>query len=252
MQITERDRRMLAFAADHRFVLGAHIATLLGISTPAASARLRALRDAGYLKHSRPFQDEPRHYQATTAGLRAISSDLRRPPQVDLSLYRHDAGLAWLTVAAERGMFGPLRQVVPERQMRSLDGRSGDGEGRSASASGASARWAPAPVLSRSRGRDRHRPSGRVRAGADAEGAAPTGTDPRRLRRRPAGRRRHLSRRPPGAPAGHDGARCDAWGSLTGCASSRSRSATIPRRRRPRPGGQRAARHGAAATGGGR
>lgn len=128
MQITERDRRMLAFAAEHRFVLGAHIAMLLGISTPAASARLRGLRDAGYLNDGRPFQDEPPHYQATTAGLRAISSDLRCPRKVDLSLYRHDAGLAWLTVAAERGMFGPLQQIVPERQMRSQDGRASDGE----------------------------------------------------------------------------------------------------------------------------
>jgi DNA-binding transcriptional ArsR family regulator len=128
LQITERDRRMLAFAAEHRFVLGAHVAMLLGISAPAASARLRALRDAGYLSDGRPFRDEPPHYRATTAGLRAISSALGRPPKVDLSLYRHDAGLAWLRVAAERGMFGPLQQIVPERQMRSHDGRAGDGE----------------------------------------------------------------------------------------------------------------------------
>jgi DNA-binding transcriptional ArsR family regulator len=126
VHITERDRRILAFAAEQRFVLAAHIGTLLEISTPAASARLRALREAGYLTDSKLFEDEPRLYQVRTAGLRAIGSDLPRPPKVDLSLYRHEAGLAWLSVAAHRGMFGSLQQVVSERRMRSEDRRAGD------------------------------------------------------------------------------------------------------------------------------
>jgi hypothetical protein len=128
LQITDRDCRTLAFAAGHRFVFAAQIAMLLGISTRAATDRLRTLRDGGYLTESDLFKNEPSHYQVTTRGLRAIGSDLPRPRRVDLSLYRHEAGLAWLTVAAERGMFGPLRQIVPERQMRSQDGRSGGGE----------------------------------------------------------------------------------------------------------------------------
>jgi hypothetical protein len=128
LQITERDRRMLAFAAEHRFVLAAHIAMLLEISTAAARARLGALRDAGYLTGGDLFKNEPSHYQVTTRGLRATSSDLPRPRKVDLSLYRHERGLAWLAVAAERGMFGPLAQIVSERRMRSQDGRAGDRE----------------------------------------------------------------------------------------------------------------------------
>jgi hypothetical protein len=128
LQITDRDCRMLAFAADHRFVLTAHIAMLLEISPRAASDRLRTLRDAGYLTDGDRFKNEPSHFQVTTRGLRAINSDLPRPRKVDLSVYRHEAGLAWLTVAAERGMFGPLRQIIPERQMRSQDGRGGDGQ----------------------------------------------------------------------------------------------------------------------------
>jgi hypothetical protein len=127
MRITERDRRMLGFAAEHRFVLADQVAMLLGVSTRAATDRLRILRDAGYLTEGDLFNDEPSHYQVTTPGRRAISSDLPRPRKLDPSLYRHDVGMAWLNVAAERGMFGPLAQIVSERRMRSQDGRADDG-----------------------------------------------------------------------------------------------------------------------------
>jgi hypothetical protein len=129
LQITERDRRMLAFAAEHRFVLAAQIAALLRIGPEAASARLRALRAAGYLSETSLLHKEPALYQSTTAGLRAAGSDLPRPRRVDLSTYRHEAGVAWLTVGAQRGMFGPLAQIVGERRMRSEDGRRGDEPG---------------------------------------------------------------------------------------------------------------------------
>lgn len=114
---------MLAFAAEHRFVLADQLAHLLVISRDAAGARMRALRTAGYLSDSQPLREEPPLYQVTTAALRAIRSDLSRPRRVDLSTYRHDAGLAWLAVAAERGMFGPLTEIVSERRMRSEDRR---------------------------------------------------------------------------------------------------------------------------------
>jgi hypothetical protein len=124
--ITERDRRILAFAAEQRFVLGAHIAALLGISRPVASARLRALCESGYMTGTELLKDEPPHYRVMTQGLRAIGSELSRPRPVDPSLYRHDAGLAWLTVAAERGAFGPLTEIISERRMRSADRRGAD------------------------------------------------------------------------------------------------------------------------------
>jgi hypothetical protein len=126
VQITERDRRLLAFAAEQRFVLAAHIGALLGISRAAASTRLRALSAGGYLSSARPLQDEPPLFLVTRAGLQAAGSSLPPPRRVDLSTYRHEAGVAWLTVAAERGMFGPLAEVVSERRMRSLDRRAGD------------------------------------------------------------------------------------------------------------------------------
>jgi hypothetical protein len=128
LQITERDRRILAFAAEHRFVLAEHLARLLGISRDATAARMRALCAAGYLKHAQLLKEEPPLYHVTTPGLRAIRSDLPRPRRVDLATYRHDAGLAWLGVAAERGMFGPLQQIVSERRMRSEDRRGEERE----------------------------------------------------------------------------------------------------------------------------
>jgi hypothetical protein len=72
------------------------------------------------------FKGEPPHYRVMTQGLRTIGSELPRPRPVDPSLYRHDAGLAWLTVAAERGGFGPLTEIISERRMRSADRRGGD------------------------------------------------------------------------------------------------------------------------------
>jgi DNA-binding transcriptional ArsR family regulator len=125
LQITERDQRMLAFAAEHPFVLGDHLARLLDVSKDAATARMRALRDAGLLTEAVRFHGEPPLFQLTTAGRRAIGSDLPSSRPVNLATYRHDAGLAWLAVAAERGMFGPLSEIVCERRMRSED-RRGD------------------------------------------------------------------------------------------------------------------------------
>jgi hypothetical protein len=40
---------------------------------------------------------------------------------MDLRAYRHDVGLAWVALAAERGAFGQLQEVVSERWMRSRD-----------------------------------------------------------------------------------------------------------------------------------
>jgi biotin operon repressor len=126
MQITERDRRLLAFAAEHRFVLADQVAGLLEISRDAAASRMRTLRAAGYLSDHQPLRGEPTLYRVTTPGLRAAGSDLSRPRPVDLSTFSHDAGLGWLAVAAQRGMFGPLIDVVCERRMRSEDRRGGE------------------------------------------------------------------------------------------------------------------------------
>ena len=43
------------------------------------------------------------------------------PPRVDLSTYDHDVGVAWLWLAARSGTFGPMREVLSERTLRSHD-----------------------------------------------------------------------------------------------------------------------------------
>jgi hypothetical protein len=118
----DADRRVLAFAAEHRLVLAAHVRALLGVSDRAASSRLRALRRAGHLRYHRKLVG-PGCYQIERSGLAVLASTLPRPRDIDLAGYRHDVGLAWLWLAAQWGTFGPLDRVVSEREMRSHDGR---------------------------------------------------------------------------------------------------------------------------------
>ncbi len=122
----DADRRVLALAAEHRLVLAAHVRGLLGVSAGAASARLRALRKAGYLRYHRKLAG-PGCYQIDRPGLAVIASALPRPRDIDLAGYRHDVGLAWLWLAAHRGAFGAVDRVVSEREMRSHDGRQDAG-----------------------------------------------------------------------------------------------------------------------------
>lgn len=128
VRLTERDRRLLTFAAEHRFVLPAQVAVLLDVTGAAADARLRALAHGGYVERSRPLLRHPPFDQITRSGLRAAGSDLPLPRAIDLSTYRHDRALGWLMLAAQRGRFGALEQIASERRMRSEDGRRPDGE----------------------------------------------------------------------------------------------------------------------------
>jgi len=121
VRITDRDRRLLAFAAEHKLVLTHQLAALLGTSEGAAAKRLRALRGAGLLSEDRPFAEQPQCYQVTRAGLGVIESELGAPKQVDRAGYRHDVGVGWLWLAAESGVWGELRELVSERRMRSSD-----------------------------------------------------------------------------------------------------------------------------------
>ena len=123
LQLTDRDRELLAFAAEQRFVLCAQIARLLGTSTEAAARRLGALRDAGHLRGERPLSNDTTAYRVTASGRAAGGGDLTLPRPVDLATYRHDVGVTWLAVAARRGAFGACTEIVSERRMRSEDRR---------------------------------------------------------------------------------------------------------------------------------
>jgi hypothetical protein len=120
MHLTGRDRELLQFIAEHRIVLLGHVRGLLGVSAAAAYARLRTLTNGGLVRR------EPGHirggacYLITGRGLAVVGSDLPRA-RVDWRCYEHDVGVAWLWLRARSGAFGPLREVVSERRMRSHD-----------------------------------------------------------------------------------------------------------------------------------
>ena len=118
--VTERDHGVLAFVAEHRLVLAAHVQALLGVGESVAYRRLRALTANGLLDHTRVLYGQPGWYQITRSGLAMIGSGLP-PPRIDLRCYKHDLGVAWLWLAASRGAFGPIETVVSERTMRSRD-----------------------------------------------------------------------------------------------------------------------------------
>jgi hypothetical protein len=123
-QLTETDRTVLRFAAEHRFVIAAQVAALLDVTEAAAEARLRRLGSGSHLRRHKELHRGPPWHQITAAGLRAAGSDLPAPRGFDLATHRHDAGLGWLMLAAQAGRFGPVEQIISERRMRSRDGRT--------------------------------------------------------------------------------------------------------------------------------
>ncbi|MDQ6805073.1 MAG: hypothetical protein M3065_08905, partial [Actinomycetota bacterium] len=118
--VTERDHRILAFVAEHRIVLAGHVQALLGVGETVAYRRLAALTARDLLAHDRVLHGQPGWYQITRSGLGMIGSGLP-PPRIDLRCYRHDIGVAWVWLAASRGVFGRLERTVSEREMRSRD-----------------------------------------------------------------------------------------------------------------------------------
>jgi hypothetical protein len=118
LQLTPRDGQILSFLADHQVVLDRQVAALTGNSAEALAKRLRRLETAGYLRRVQVFEEfcclirQP--------GLRALGSRLRAPKPT-LRTYKHDVGLAWLWLAAQRGAFGPVAEVLAERRLRSHD-----------------------------------------------------------------------------------------------------------------------------------
>jgi DNA-binding PadR family transcriptional regulator len=118
------DLALLRFAAEHRFVLAAQGARLQARPVASVQRSLRRLRAAGLVRTERMLRHEPTAYRVTRAGLAAAGSELRPSPALDLAAYRHDVGLAWLDVAARRGLFGEVSEVVAEKRMRSEDRRA--------------------------------------------------------------------------------------------------------------------------------
>jgi hypothetical protein len=123
--LTDADLDLLRFMAQHRFVLADHAAALLGVSTQTATRRLTRLERGSFARYERVFDRQPGLHLITRAGLRAVESALPTP-RPDVHSYRHDIGVAWLWLAAHRGAFGPLSEIVAERTLRSRDGAQQD------------------------------------------------------------------------------------------------------------------------------
>jgi hypothetical protein len=120
--ITDRDLRLIAFVAAHRFVLAGHIRELLGVDRAVAYRRLSGLVGVGLLSYRRIFHAQPGIYQITNGGLAVIDSQLPKPT-IDLRTYGHDLGVVSLAVAAEHDRLGAVDRVWSEREMRSHDQR---------------------------------------------------------------------------------------------------------------------------------
>jgi hypothetical protein len=122
VQLTDSDRELLAFAAEHRLVHVDQIGVLLGVGRRAASDRFGRLTRAGLLVRdpSRLYR-QPGTYQLTREGLKASGSDLPRP-RPDSQSAVHDIGVGWVWLAARAECFGLLNEIVSERRMRSHDG----------------------------------------------------------------------------------------------------------------------------------
>ena len=120
-RLTERDLELLSFLSEHRLALPAHVAALLGTSAGTATGRLGRLVDDKLLRREHAFPGDPPWYRITRRGLAVIGSSLPAP-RIDLRLYQHDVGVAWLWLAARGGAFGPVGEILGERRLRSLDG----------------------------------------------------------------------------------------------------------------------------------
>jgi hypothetical protein len=121
IRLGEQDLELLWFLAEHRMALPDHAAALLGTTVETAKARLARLVSAGHVEKAPLFRSQPAMYLIAPAGLRVLGSRLPAP-KIDVHTYEHDAGVAWLWIAARRGTFGPVREIVGERRMRSHDG----------------------------------------------------------------------------------------------------------------------------------
>lgn len=136
--LTEHDGELLSFLADHRAALAAQLAIATGLTELTVRRRLRALLAAGLISERRVLHRQPAAYLITERGLRTTGSPLHARG-LNLQGYVHDLGAAWLWLAARDGAFGPVDEVLSERQLRSRDGLPRPGG--DAPADGALERW---------------------------------------------------------------------------------------------------------------
>ena len=119
--MTEDERKILEFGAQHRAILLGHVQALLNVSASDADRRLADLARRGLTRHHRTHHRQAGHHQITSRGLAAIHSPLPEPRFETIREHRHDMSLPWLTLLAQRGGLGTVERVVTERAMRHHD-----------------------------------------------------------------------------------------------------------------------------------
>jgi hypothetical protein len=117
--LAELDRGVLEFAAAHQRVQFGQVSALAGLGDEEADQRLRGLTRSGLLVHERLWLGDRGSFRVTSAGLAEVADRCSAPGFEDR--YRHALGVVWVWLAARAGTFGPLKQVLSERQMRAED-----------------------------------------------------------------------------------------------------------------------------------
>ena len=191
--------RAAAFAAEHRFVLAAHAAALLGRHR-AAARRLPTLCRAGFLIEQACSTGLPLTYRITRHGLtRSAASCARR--RSTWAAYDHEVGAAWLWLAA---------RTARSARCARCSASGGCVSRRLDRAVGPASRWRSGSAERPGRAAARlHYPdlllvdsggtAARGRARADLEGTRAPRADPRGLCRRPPLRRGAVRGREPAA-----------------------------------------------------
>ncbi len=121
--LSDRDRELLTWLAEQRVAITPQLAALQAVSVRTARARLQPLAERKLLSHCPLFAGQPWAVLIRGRGLTAVGSPLQ-PPRLNSLTFRHDVSVAWLSLAARDGAFGPMREIVSEREMRSHDGRA--------------------------------------------------------------------------------------------------------------------------------
>jgi hypothetical protein len=130
--VQELDRRILAFAGAHRFVLAEQIERFAEAESGLVAGRLTRLQDEERVRIERLGRPQLGLVRVTASGLRSIASRLPAPGFA-LGDYRHALGVVWLWVAAWKGAFGEAERVLSAREMQALDGAArelGEDDGR--------------------------------------------------------------------------------------------------------------------------
>lgn len=132
--LSDQDRRILAYAAAHEFILPAQIQSMFAQLEPIsdrqeaqalANQLIHTLATRGLLDHQPGQQHIPSYLRITRQGLNAIGSSLPVPKQETIRSEREEFAAGWLHLAIKAGSYHPHipkhGTTLTRREMRLLD-----------------------------------------------------------------------------------------------------------------------------------